>query len=225
MQANSAKQKVIEIPPLFKAIKSNFNYLAAWTFLQDKGKELYGPKFRLHIEDAEPILKLVVWFMQDEELAPECNIDLQKGILLVGPVGCGKTSLMNICRFLLPAQRRHAMKSCRDISFEFIKEGYDIFHRYTNGSFNQAPFEPKTFCFDDLGLENVMNYYGNQCSAMAEILLSRYDLFHQFDMLTHLTTNLNSKEIEEMYGLRVRSRLREMCNLVVFGQISLDKRI
>lgn len=224
MQAESKKQKAIEIPPLFKAVRSNFNYPAAWTFLQDKGRELYGPKFRLHSEDAEPILKLVVWFMQDEELAAGCDISLFKGILLVGPVGCGKTSLMNICRFLLPAQRRHAMKSCRDVSFEFIKEGYDIFHRYTKGSFNQAPFEPKTYCFDDLGLENVMNYYGNQCSAMAEILLSRYDLFHQFDMLTHLTTNLNSKEIEEMYGLRVRSRLREMCNLVRFGVGGKDKR-
>ena len=79
--------------------------------------------------------------------------------------------------------------------------------------------------FDDLGLENIMNYYGNNCSVMAEILLSRYDLFHGFGMLTHLTTNLNSKEIETMYGIRVRSRMREMFNLVTYKSDTKDKRL
>jgi hypothetical protein len=82
--------------------------------------------------------------------------------MLVVPVGCGKTSLMNLCRFLLAADKRHTIKSCRETTFEFIKEGYDISHRYTKGSFSPQAFEPKTYCFDDLGLENVMNYYGNQ---------------------------------------------------------------
>ena len=99
-----------------------------------------------------------------------------------------------------------------------------MFHRYTKGSFTAQAFEPKTFCFDDLGLENVMNYYGNHCSVMAEILLSRYDLFHSFGMITHLTTNLTSNEIETMYGTRVRSRCREMFNLVSFEKTAGDKR-
>ena len=144
--------------------------------------------------------------------------------MLVGPVGCGKSSLMHLCRFLLAADKRHSIKSCRDVTFEFIKEGYEIFHRYTKGSFSQHSFEARVYCFDDLGLENIMNYYGNQCSVMAEILLSRYDLFHAFSMITHLTTNLNSQEIESLYGLRVRSRCREMFNLVTFDKNASDKR-
>jgi hypothetical protein len=69
-----------------------------------------------------------------------------------------------------------------------------------------------------------MNFYGNQCSVMAEILLSRYDLFHSFGMITHITTNLNSTEIEEKYGTRVRSRMREMFNLISFDKNAPDKR-
>lgn len=186
--------------------------------------ELYGKKFRLHVEDIDIILKLIAWFINDEAMAQKLSIDLGKGIMLVGPVGCGKTSLMNVCRFLLAADKRHTMKSCREITFEFIKEGYDIFHRYTKGSFTQSAFDAKAYCFDDLGLENVMNYYGNQCSVMAEILLSRYDLFNSFNMITHLTTNLNSQEIETMYGLRVRSRCREMFNMISFDKNAMDKR-
>jgi DNA replication protein DnaC len=59
---------------------------------------------------------------------------------------------------------------------------------------------------------------------MAEILLSRYDLFVTRRMLTHITTNLNSSEMEEIYGTRVRSRLREQFNLIAFSEGAKDKR-
>ena len=212
------------IPKEITQIKSPLNYPQIWTFLHDKGTELYGQKFSLLQEDTEIIVKLIAWFVKDKPQAESTGIDLEKGILLVGPVGCGKTSLMNISRFLLPAEKRHSMKSCRDVSFEFMKDGHDSFHKYTRGSFHQQPFEPKTWCFDDLGLETNMNFYGNQCSVMAEILLSRYDLYHAFGMFTHITTNLNSTEIEERYGVRVRSRMREMFNLIAFPSNVLDKR-
>jgi energy-coupling factor transporter ATP-binding protein EcfA2 len=212
------------IPDQVKTIQSPFDYLDIWTFLHDKGVELYGKKFRLYPEDTEIILKLIAWFTKDEVQAYKLQIELNKGLLLSGPVGCGKTSLMTICRFLLPADQRHSMKSCREVTFEFIKDGYDIIHRYAKGSFWPHKYEPKTICFDDLGLENIMNYYGNNCSVMAEILLSRYDLFHSFNMLTHTTTNLNSNEIETLYGIRIRSRMREMFNLVAYSSAAKDKR-
>ncbi|WP_372745924.1 hypothetical protein [Lutibacter sp.] len=41
---------------------------------------------------------------------------------------------------------------------------------------------------------------------------------------THITTNLNAKEIEKHYGNKVRSRLRAMFNLISFSQNSIDKR-
>jgi hypothetical protein len=45
------------------------------------------------------------------------------------------------------------------------------------------------------------------------------------EWLTHLTTNLNSGEIEKQYGLRVRSRLREMFNLVAFPEDAVDDNL
>jgi len=43
-------------------------------------------------------------------------------------------------------------------------------------------------------------------------------------IITHATTNLAAKEIEELYGKRVRSRLREMFNLISFPAETKDKR-
>jgi DNA replication protein DnaC len=43
-------------------------------------------------------------------------------------------------------------------------------------------------------------------------------------MLTHATTNLSASELEEIYGNRLRSRIREMFNLVAFDKDAKDKR-
>ena len=104
-----------------------------------------------------------------------------------------------------------------------IQDGYEVITRYSRQSF--LYHHPKTYCFDDLGTENSLKYYGNDCNIMAGILLSRYDLFITQKLITHLTTNLNSSEIEQIYGPRVRSRMREMFNLVSFSNDSGDKRV
>ncbi|WP_168193993.1 hypothetical protein [Pontibacter sp. SGAir0037] len=45
----------------------------------------------------------------------------------------------------------------------------------------------------------------------------------QEKLLRHATTNLGSSELEKMYGRRVRSRMREMFNLVSLWQEAGDK--
>ena len=191
-------------------------------YMEAKGKELYRPDFRIYEEDREIVFRLLVYFLRDERNAERFGISLRKGLLITGPVGCGKTSLMNLIKLTLPPEQRYIVKACREVSFEFIQDGYSVIRKYSNLSFKNDI--PKVYCFDDLGTENSLKYFGNECNVMAEILLSRYDLFVTRRMLTHITTNLNSSEIEEIYGTRVRSRLREQFNLVAFGEGARDKR-
>lgn len=192
------------------------------SFLEKRGKELYGDKFKIQEEDYEIIFKLLVYFIGDKVQAEKHDLDLSKGILLSGPIGCGKTSLMTLMRFVPPPERNHIMKPCRDVSFEFIQEGYEIISRYSRMSFNNG--HPKIYCFDDLGTEQSLKYFGNECNVLGEILLSRYEYLFSQKMVTHVTTNLSASEIEACYGNRVRSRLREMFNLISFEKNSLDKR-
>lgn len=196
------------------------------SIIQTKGKEMFGEHFHVIPEDYEVVHKLLTWFMQDKKQAQQFGINLHKGILLTGPIGCGKTSLMSLMRVLVPAQQRFGIKSCREITFDFIKDGYDIIQRYGSHAYNSISIEPQphTHCFDDLGAESTFKYYGNQCNVMGEILLSRYDHFISNHMLTHATTNLSATELEEYYGNRVRSRMREMFNLIAFDGGAKDKR-
>jgi len=205
-----------------KTIQSRYNYTEVWQWLQQKGTEIYGKKFQLHEEDKQSIYLLLCWFLQDDIAAPQLELDLNKGILLSGPVGCGKTTLIGLMRFVTTDKYKFIMKSCRDISFEFIEDGFSVIHKYTRGALYQ--YIPKNYCFDDLGVESSLKYYGNECNVMAEILLTRYDLFIAQNLITHVTTNLSASEIEQAYGNRVRSRMREQFNLIAFTDESIDKR-
>lgn len=190
--------------------------------IERKGIELFGEHFRIYPDDHELIAKLLAYILKDEEACTRNAISLKKGILLTGPVGCGKTTLMTLLRLFQPGDNRYIMKSCRDISFEFIQDGYSVLLKYSRQAFIQD--RPKMYCFDDLGTENNLKYFGNECNVMTEILLSRYDHFVSRQMITHITTNLTSSEIESLYGTRVRSRMKEMFNLVYFDKLALDKR-
>ena len=202
-------------------IKSHYNYQEIILWLEKKGLELYGNHFKILEIDYPIIYKLIAYFLKDEITCFQLNIDLNKGILLSGPVGSGKTTLMNLMKTLTPTEHKFYIKPCRDISFEFIQEGYEVIHKYSKGKLYP---DPKTICFDDLGTEKNLKYYGNECNVMAEIILSRYDIFISKKIYTHITTNLSASEIETAYGNRVRSRLRNMLNLIAFDKSTKDKR-
>ena len=203
-------------------IKSHYSYTEVINWLEQKGIELYGNHFKILETDYPIVYKLIAYFLKDEQTCFQYGINLNKGILLTGPIGCGKTSLMNLMKYITPTEHKYFVKSCREISFEFIQDGYQIIHKYSIGKLYQS--EVKTICFDDLGTENNLKYFGNECNVMAEILLSRYDIFTTKKIQTHITTNLSASEIEAAYGNRVRSRLRAMLNLIAFDKATPDKR-
>jgi hypothetical protein len=128
-------------------------------------------------------------------------------------------------KHLTKTEHKFSVKPCRDISFEFIQDGYEIIHKYSK-DLRLRGGQPVAvrYCFDDLGVEQNLKYFGNECNVMAEILLSRYDIFTTKKIQTHITTNLSASEIETHYGNRIRSRLREMLNLIAYDKTILDKR-
>lgn len=184
-------------------------------YLEAKGKLMFGKKFKIYKEDRDIIYKLCLYFIRDTARCRQLDIDIDKGILLSGPVGCGKTSLMRLMKHIVPHRRPYGVIPCRNIVFGFNHLGYKVIGDYGDSQF---------FCFDDLGAEPDGIYFGKGCNVMGEILLSRYELYVDHKLRTHATTNLNAIELEERYGSRVRSRLRELFNLVSFDGKSRDKR-
>ncbi len=189
------------------------------------------PGFQLDTHNEPIYRRLLAYFTCDETTQTTLSLDPGKGILLLGPVGCGKTAAMRF--FERNARTPYRIIPARDVARRFLTEGFAVLDRYGAQAFSQRSYgsghgpdhrHPVTYCFDDLGVEQNARLYGNECNVLAEILLDRYDRFVTHQMLTHLTSNLNAPELEQLYGDRLRSRLREMCNVLTFPASAPDRR-
>jgi len=205
-------------------IASPYDYHFMLQHVSKTGKDLFGRDFVIEDVDKPVINRLLSYFLKDKRVAESEGISLHKGILLVGPVGCGKTSILKIMSNFCSSAEKPVFRSCSDVVFDFNTKGYEGIEQYTRGAFWSYSSQPLVHCFDDLGPEPIGNYYGNNTNVIAEILLSRYNYFISRKMITHITTNMNSDELEGIYGNRIRSRMREMFNLVVYSNLSTDKR-
>jgi energy-coupling factor transporter ATP-binding protein EcfA2 len=105
---------------------------------------------------------------QTQQAHKKLNIDPQKGILLSGPVGCGKTALMKLLRHLTPHKRTYKIIPWRNAVFSFDNLGFKTIEDYGNDGF---------YCFDDIGIEPMGKHFGVDSNLISKILLSRHELF------------------------------------------------
>lgn len=164
-------------------------------------------------EQKEYYLNLYDYFSKND-----CPWDLNKGLLISGGIGVGKTLSMKIMQNIFG---NFKIESARHLVREYLIDGVKVIDTYGRKSFVINPQgnidikKPVHYCFDDILLEEVnAKFYGNQQNLMAEVLLDRYDMFIRHGMRTFATTNAVANMIEESYGARVRDRIREMCNVV-----------
>ena len=59
------------------------------------------------------IYNLIVYAIEDKTEAEKRNLDLKKGILLTGPIGCGKTSLMALVKFFFQRGKQYQKRKSR----------------------------------------------------------------------------------------------------------------
>ncbi len=167
-----------------------------------------------HNKDAFKLLAL--YFTGDDR----STLDPNKGIMLSGGIGCGKTTLMRFFEF----NQKHSFFtfSCLSVSSDFARGGYEATEKYnkliTAYQYNEKSFGQTEYgiCFDDLGTEVDKKFYGNQSNCLNEIILNRYNQKETLKARTHITTNLTADEIENRYGSRLRSRCRELFNVIDF---------
>ena len=192
-----------------------------------------SPNFVVEASNQPVLEALLAYFSKNDKECQKQGLSLQKGLFLSGPFGCGKTSLMQWFARAQP-RPRFLLVSARKVARQFLEDGYAVIDKYGYQSFRSRHTgfgrqllydQPITYCFDDLGLEPEHRRFGNDCNVMAEIILDRYEQMKQYGMLTHVTTNLNAEELEQHYGPRVRSRFKEMFNLLSFPKDAPDHRV
>lgn len=194
--------------------------------LKKRFLNLYNERFDkpFELDDYSiPVLEQCIYYFTDDE---RFQGDLNKGLFITGNPGCGKTSLMKILA-RINTKQPFALKSCKDISNGYSDNGFPALEKYKNflpiAKAQNYGFEFAGWCFDDLGFEETGKHYGNTIEVMTDIMEAIYNREMMIGSI-HITSNISGDEIEERYGNRIRSRMRQMFNMIDYDPKSPDRR-
>lgn len=160
----------------------------------------------------------------------------KKGLFLFGPCGIGKTLLLNVFSnfwndgYKFQNGANHIATAADICSAISDTENKKIKHGAMHGFFvvNRGVMH-HNWIIDELcgelsieptkinsqvrsGLSYVEQ---NNLTTIINLLHARHTIFMNHGKLTHITTNIDSAEkIEWLYGAKIRSRLREMFNMI-----------
>jgi DNA replication protein DnaC len=184
-------------------------------------KTFRGHQFSFENESYKKIaINLCYYFTSDSRFEG----DLNKGLALLGQPGNGKTSLMMF--FSHNQIHSYHVVSMLEIATYYKASGDDkeaggeqaIKKYFGNANRAKDQFGQTEYglCLDEVGTEEIpAKHYGNSMNLFAEIIQMRY----MNRVCTHMTSNKNPKEMQELYGTRVYDRLREMFNIINFDGI------
>ena len=177
-----------------------------------------NPWFRLD-DQVRPYFEMLSYYFAGDRRFEKDGRSLSKGICLSGPVGVGKTELLNI--FRINKRQCFHMVSVFDIETA-LQKNLEQINAYCGpvpgwGHNKRFFYQPEIgWAFDDVGRESIIFDFGNKVDAISKILQLRYAYKVKFSGL-HITTNKPPAELEKRYDEAVRSRLREMFNYIHYS--------
>ncbi|HVZ57178.1 MAG TPA: hypothetical protein VG870_11010 [Chitinophagaceae bacterium] len=155
--------------------------------------------FRLHEGNREMVEALCLWFSRDEKFAQR-GYSTKKGIMLQGASGLGKTETIRA----ISEHPRYPIRIFSMIKLARMAEDEGGLFTLPSG----------LVLLDDVGSEPArIKHFGTERNVFQELIEISYFERRPFHKIL-ITTNLDGDEIEERYGYRVRSRLREMFNVI-----------
>jgi DNA replication protein DnaC len=194
------KKRIEDLKAKYSA---NFMYkLMQWTSKEEFGKPL------IHHDDNRHFIKALCFFLSnDARFETELGFSFQKGLMIRGVSGLGKTHLVRCVakNELNPI----LVLSMIEITDEIKSEGEYELRLWNN----------KLIYLDDVGTEEpVVNHFGTKVTFFKNFIESYYLRNKIYNKLI-ISTNNNFSEIEAKYGFRVRSRMKDMFNFIdVSGQ-------
>ena len=174
--------------------------------------KLVSPGFIVDDSNRELLKSIYLWAWGAPGL-----LDAEKGLLLYGPIGTGKSTLLKGLQQYAAKTARYCngrkcatfqFISAAEIALQFSEKGIIGLNRYTDREcmYNLA--------IDEVGREPLdAKHFGTGINVIQTILQLRYE--QRYSFLTHMTTNLDpDTEFAGRYGDYIADRVKEMFNVI-----------
>lgn len=164
----------------------------------------YGKKLIVNDNNKKLITALCFFISRDNRFETELGFSRSKGLLIRGVSGLGKTHLVKCIESngINPILILSMIEIADDIKQE--------------GEYNIPNGNHRIIYLDDVGTEEAtINHFGTKINYFKNFIETIYlrNIEKGFDRLM-ISTNNSFNEIEDKYGFRVRSRMKEMFNVI-----------
>ena len=187
--------------------------------IKEIGKRIV-PNFEIDSENKDAYTKIAAYFMKldifengeyyitAKGYIRKYEFSHEKGILIIGPTGTGKTDCLRIfdefCR-AFNTQINMKFKRCGEIEANFKEHGYSAVR------FNDI----SNYIFDELAQESKESTrFNDKFNVMPYILQDSYNKWKQKGVLTFGTSNANGDILYDQYGELCFERICEMFNII-----------
>lgn len=194
------KEKKDRLINLEKSHSARFIFnLMAWT-----SENVFRKKLIVNDDTKKLITAICFFISKDERFEKELGYSFKKGLFIRGVSGLGKTYLFECIKNneFTPV----SICSMLEITERIQKEGSFDFPLMQN--------ERSCLYLDDVGTEEpVVNYYGTKIHFFKNFIENYYLKNKVYDKLI-ISTNIDFDTVEKNYGFRVRSRVKDMFNII-----------
>ena len=173
-------------------------------------------------EDNKIILDIICRYFANDPSFEDVveNGRLNKGLMIKGNCGTGKSSVFDIIQFIGRKHRIPQLWFCNVSSLTVTAE-FAKYNKDSNADSVIEYYSKGKVCFDDLGSENMVNDYGIKKELMREVLELRYNRFKSLGTKTFCSTNLTIEKLVEKYDKdskpdhkRIEDRIYGMFNIL-----------
>lgn len=187
-----------------------------------------SPGFVIDDRNVRLISELYTWVWAWLGRKERGRLDPQKGILLWGDIGSGKTTIIKglqrylamINQLCYGSNNRSIcieIRSAAEVSLRYASEGMKALERWTERS------QAGHLAIDEIGREEISSHFGTTCNTIQTILQLRYEQRHTITTFGTTNIDMKSDEFTNRYGSYIFDRVKELFNVIHVGGQSRRK--